>query len=512
MSAIGSHNARIAKNSVFLSIRMVVVLFITLYTTRVLLDALGVIDYGIYNVVCGFVAMFSFLNTSISNGIQRFYNFELGKNGAEGAGRVYNTSLIIQTLLALILLVLLEAVGPWYIDNKMVLPPERLPQANLVFQFAVASFVLTVLQAPFTAAVMAHEKMDFYAVISVLDAVLKLAVVIVISKTSSDRLALYGGLIFLVSVIHFLAYVIYARKSFSELRLNLKYMPELFRSMLTFSGWNIFGTLSTMFKDQGINIIMNLFFGPVVNAARGVSAQVNSGIQSFVSSLTIPVRPQVIQSFARGDFRRTLDLTYSVSKFGCFLMYLMALPISYEIDFILNIWLGGVVPEHTGSFVILVILNSFIGNLNSPVSGIVHASGKMKLYQLSTSAVSLMSVPLGYLFLKLGAEPEIALLTVFILSAVSQVVSLFVLKTVISFSIRDYLKAVMLPLLVVFAATVWVPVPLIQFMEQGWLRLVTVTVVSIAVTLPLIYYIGLNATEKRLMIDLVKKFFRRNEN
>ncbi len=512
MSTVGSHNARIARNSVFLSARMVVVLLVTLYTTRVLLDALGVVDYGIYNVVCGFVAMFSFLNTSISNGIQRFYNFELGKNGEAGAGTVYNTSLIIQTLLALILLVLLEAVGPWYIDNKMVLPPERLPEARLVFQFAVVSFVLTVLQAPFTAAVLAHERMDFYAVISVLDAVLKLAVVFLISNSSSDRLALYGALIFLVSVIHFLAYVIYARKSFSELRLNLKFIPGLFRSMLSFSGWNIFGTLSTMFKDQGVNMVMNLFFGPVVNAARGVSAQVNSGIQSFVSSLTIPVRPQVIQAYAREDFRRTLDLTYSVSKFGCFLMYLMALPISFEIDFILNVWLGGTVPEHTGSFVILVILNSFIGNLNSPISGIIHASGRMKLYQLSTSAVSLMSVPLGYLFLKLGAEPESALLTVFILSAISQVVSLFVLKTVISFSIRDYLKAVMLPLLAVFAATVWVPVPLVHFMGQGWLRFVTVTVVSVAVTLPLIYCIGLNASEKKLMADLVRKFFRSHEN
>ncbi len=474
MSNAKSNNATIARNSIFMSVRMVIVLLITLYTTRVLLTALGEIDYGVYNVVCGFVAMFSFLNTSISNGIQRFYNFELGKNGEEGANMVYNTSLIIQFILAVVLVVLIEAIGIWFVNNKMVIPPERLGASNLIFQFAIVSFVLTILQAPFTAAVIAHEKMDFYAVISVLDAVLKLAVVFAISNSSSDKLILYAVLLLAVSFIHFLAYAIYARISFREIRLNLKFIPDLFRSMLTFSGWNIFGTLSAMLKDQGVNVLLNLFFGPVVNAARAVSTQVNSGIQSFVGSLTIPVRPQVIQSYAREDYSRTLNLTYSVSKFGVFMMYLLALPICYEIDFILHIWLADTVPAHTGAFVILIVLNSFVGNLNSPISGIVHASGKMKLYQLSTSAVSLLSVPLAYMFLKLGAEPEIALLTVFVLSGIAQIVSLFVLKTIISFSIREYLRRVMMPILLVFAATVWIPLLPVMIMEQGWLRLLLV--------------------------------------
>lgn len=503
MADNSQNNKRIAKNSVFMAIRMVFVLGITLYTTRVILNILGVEDYGVYNVVCGFVSMFAFLNTSMSNGIQRFYNFELGKNGEEGANKVYNTALLIQFILAFVIVALTESFGLWYLHNKMVIPTDRMFAAEWIFQFSILSFLFIIMQAPYTASVMAHERMDFYAIVSVLDAILKLVIVFAIPLFPGDKLIVYGVLFALISVLNFILYYIYCKRNFSEIRFSRIFEKSLFRLMLGFSGWNIFGSLSGVMKEQGINLILNLFFGPVVNAARGVAQQVNGGLQSFVTNITIPVRPQVVQSYALGQQERTMRLTFCVSKLSCCCLFIVALPIMVEIDYVLKIWLVNNIPAHTPSFIFIVIFTSFILNLNAATSGVVHASGIMKWYQILGGTIGILTVPIAYLVLKYGGSPESALWVVFIMMIIVQTVSLIMLKRIVNFSLYEYTQKVIFPVFSVILTSFWIPLIPHFLLHSGFLRFLIVSIVSIFFTTLIVFCLGLNKKEK----DLAKRIF-----
>lgn len=502
-------NLRIARNSLYMAFRMVLVLLISLYTTRVTLRILGVQDYGIYNVVCGFVTMFGFLNTSMSNAIQRYFNFELGKNDTDKAENVFNTSLIIQGLLAIIIVVLAESIGPWYINNKVVLSEDRIIAAHWIFQCSVVSFTLIILRAPFTAAIVAHERMDFTALISVLDAILKLCILYLIPIFNSDKLILYGILMTLTEVINSILNYLYAKDKFIEIRLSGLFDRQMFRSMLNFASWNIFGSFAGVMKEQGINIILNLFFGPVVNAARGVANQINSGLQSFVSNLTIPVRPQVIQSYASGDINRTMRLTFSISKLSCCFLFICALPVILEIDYILRIWLGDRIPDHTNSFVIIVIMISFINNLNSAVSGVVHASGKMRNYQIITSLISLLCIPSSYFALKHGAAPEYALLSVFFAVTISQIAALLILKTIVNYKLSDYFNKVIRPFLLFAVFSSILPLCFRIFFNGGILRFLIVIISSFLACGISLYLIALNNSEKEVIKTILNGFIIR---
>lgn len=489
---------------------MVFVLCLSLYTTRVLLATLGIEDYGVYNVVCGFVSMFAFLNTSMSNGIQRFFNYEFGQNNVDGAVKVYNTALLIQFLLIIIVVVLTESLGLWYLQNKMVIPSERMVAAEWIFHFSVLSFIFVIMQAPFSAAVMAHEHMGYYALVSVIDAVLKLGIVYAIRLFQCDNLTIYGILFAVISLIDLILYYIYCKRKFPEIKVVKIFDKHFFCSMLNFSGWNIFGSLAGVIKEQGMNLVLNFFFGPVVNAARGVAQQINGGLQSFVSNITIPIRPQVVQSYAKGDFYRTMRLTYSVSKLSCCFLYLCALPVVLEINYILKIWLGDSVPEHTETFVIIVIVTSFINNLNAAVSGVIHASGKMMIYQTVSSTISMMCIPAAFLGLKLGQSPEFALLMVLAWTALSQIASLVILKSIINYSIKDYFLKVILPFLVLIIFTIW-PSSIIRFlMAEGLFRFVLVCAASMISVIIGIYFFVLNKSEKSLINELANKLIQRS--
>jgi len=498
-------NRRIAKNSILLSFRMVFVLLIGLYTTRAVLSLLGVEDYGVYNVVCGFVSMFAFLNTSMINGIQRFFNFEYGKNGEEGANKVFNTALLIQICLVIIILILTESVGVWYLHNKMVIPEGRMIAAEWIFHFSILSFVFVILQVPYGAAIMAHEQMDYYALVNIVDAVLKLAIVLIIPYLKGNYLIIYGILWSLISLFDFLMYMIYARKKFSEIRINAFFCKKTFTSMLGFSIWNLFGSLSGVMKEQGINIVMNLFFGPVVNAARGIAAQVNGGVQGFASNIMISVRPQVVQSYAKGDIVRTMSLTFSISKLSCYVLYIIALPVIIEIDYILNFWLGANIPNHTSTFILIVLFTSFVGNLNSAISNVVHASGIMRLYQIVGGVIGLLSVPVAYGALKLGGSPESAMWVAFASMTVTQINAIWILKTIVNYSIRNYIYQVLIPIFSVIITTAFIPLIPYYLMETGFIRLCVVGVISVLSVITSIYLFGLNISEKEIVVQMVKK-------
>lgn len=482
---------------------MVIVLLISLYTTRVVLKVLGVEDYGVYNVVCGFVSMFAFLNTSMSNGIQRFFNYELGKNGIEGANKVYVTSLLIQALLAFVVIVLVESFGLWYLHNKMVIPDDRVFAAEFVFQFSVLGFLFIIMQAPYTASVMAHEKMDFYAVVSILDALLKLGMVLILPYLTGDKLILYGVVMLLINIVNFLLYFIYSKRHFSEIRLKKYFEKGLFKSMLGFSGWNLFGSFSGIMQEQGINLVINFFFGPIVNAARGVAAQVNAGLEGFVNNITIPVRPQVVQSYARGDSSRMMNLTFSISKLSCCFLMMMAIPVSVEIEYVLRIWLGDNVPEHAAAFTVIVLFSSLVSNLNAAISNVVHATGNMKSYQFWSSLVKISSVPIAFVVLKYYEQPELALLVVFVCRTAGHIVGLFIVRNLVNLSLRQYLLKVVLPITLVLILTLGVSLPVHFSMDEGFIRLMVVTIVGVATAGLSLYYIALEKNERNLALQLL---------
>ena len=509
MSNNSAANKKVARNSVFMAIRMVIVMGITFYTTRVTLNVLGVEDYGIYNVVCGFVSMFTFLNTSISNGIQRFYNFELGTTGPEGANRVYCTSVLIQTILAIVIVLVAELFGVWYIENKIVLDAERLTAAHWIFQSSLFSFLFVFFGAPYAAAIMAHEDMDFTAFVSVLNSALRLIIVFIVPVLCIDQLITYGLLMALVEVICFACNYIYANRHYKEIVFNFTYDKIMFKSMLSFSGWNVFGTFGNIIKEQGVNLIMNLFFGPVVNAARGIASQVAGGLQNFVGNLTVPVRPQVTQSYAQGDYRRTLNLTYSVSKLSCCFLFLISLPILVELDYLLGLWLGTNVPDHTSSFIVIIVINAFVNNLNAATSGIVHSSGKMKSYQLSGCVINLISLPLAYMILYFGYSAEWALIMTLAISILGQYVAIHITKRIIAFSFIDYCTEILFPFLKIVPIPIVAAIMIVNSFEQGFFRLILNAIVTTTISTGIIYKIALKDGERDLIKSVIRSIIRK---
>lgn len=502
---MANQNTTIAKNTLFLSLRMVFVLFVSLYTSRVFLNVLGVEDYGISNVVAGFVSMFSFLNTSLANAIQRFYNAELGKNGSKGITKVYNTSLVIQGIIALFVVALLESVGLWYLYEKMVIPSDRFEVAFWLYQFSTISAAVVIMQSPFTAAVMAYERMNTYAVISILEVILKLGFALALPYISIDRLLMYGAFYMVLSILTFLSYFIYSKKEFKELHFQRSYKKSMFKDMISFSGWNLCGTFACMIREQGLNMVLNIFFGPIVNAARGVAYQVSGALQGFVSNLSLAAKPQMVQSFATGDSSRTIKLMYTMSKFSFIFLFVLSVPVIFNIDYILHLWLGNVVPDHAANFVILVIITNFMNNLNAPLSNVVYATGKMRNYEVTFSVINLLIIPISFIVLKLGAPAEMAFIVYLVMTVFVQIGCLLVIQTLTKISLSDYFMSLIVPIVIVACITL----PLIYiinfYLQQNLIGIVIEYIVITLLSSVLFYYVVLDSTEKKFVYNIIYK-------
>lgn len=506
---MANQNTTIAKNTLFLSLRMVFVLFVSLYTSRVFLNVLGVEDYGISNVVAGFVSMFSFLNTSLANGIQRFYNAELGKNGKEGLTKVYNTSLLIQGVIALCVVVLLESVGLWYLYEKMVIPEDRFNVAFWLYQFSTISAAVVIMQSPFTAAVMAYEKMNTYAIISILDVVLKLGFALALPYISIDKLLMYGAFYMILSFFDFLLYFIYCKKKFQELHFRRLYNKRMFKDMISFSGWNLCGTFACMAREQGLNMVLNIFFGPVVNAARGVAYQVSGALQGFVSNLSLAAKPQMVQSFATGDSSRTMKLMYTMSKLSFIFLFVLSVPIILNIDYILHLWLGNVVPEHAANFVVLVIITNFLNNLNAPLSNVVYATGDMRNYEITFSVINLLIIPFSFFFLRLGAPAEAAFVVYLVMTIFVQIGCLLVIRSLVKMSLFHYFKTLIIPIAVIVGVTLPLMFGLHNMLSGGLMSIGAEYLIVTFLASIIFYYCALDASEKSIVNKIISKLAKR---
>lgn len=507
--SISKENNRIAKNTLFLYIRMLFVLIVSLYTSRVVLNTLGVVDFGVFNVVAGFVTMFSFLNTSLVGAIQRYYNYEGAKYGDEGIRNVYNTALFIQSLLAIIVVLLLETFGLWYVNNVMVIPVDRLDVAKFLFHTSVLSTAIVIMQIPYSAAVVSFEKMDYYAVVGIIDVILKLLIVIALPYLPYDKLFVYALLSLLIAVADFLLYFIYSKRHFVALRFKRMFDRTLFRSMLSFSGWNVVGTFSTMAYTQGLNLLLNFFFGPIVNAARGVAAQVMNAIHGFSINITVAFRPQLVESYAKGNYGKTRQFLFIESKICFIMLLLLSLPVILEIKYILHLWLGDAVPEYTEIFTVLVLVQMLMSAFNPAFTQISHATGKVKLFQLATSALALLILPLSYFVLKTGAEPYSVFLVTIVMTLATLFVCMLVVKKIFPYSIREYCVQVLFPCLMVSVLVPVLPLLICYYMEPSFIRLLIVVGVCSILIIFLSYLIILRAKEREVVKGYVRGLIKR---
>lgn len=485
---------------------MIIVMGITLYTTRALLTALGVEDYGVYNVVCGFVSMFSFLNTSMANGTQRFYNYEIGKNGESGVSKIFSHAVVIQLVMALVILFFVETFGVWYLCKKMVIPDGRIGAAMWIFQFSMIQLFLVMVTVPYSAAVMAYEKMDFYAIVSIIDAILKLIIVLMLPYAPMDTLVYYGALMTLISVLNYVLNWGYSKRCFKSITFQTEWDKSLFSSMLSFSGWNIFGSVSHMMQSQGVNLILNAFWGTVVNAANGVASQVNSAVNSLTSGFVTAVRPQMIKSYASGNIDYLRKMYYSVSKLTFYLVMILAVPLIGEIETILDIWLGtGKYPEMTAIFCQLTMFMTLCNSYATPTSIIIHATGKMKKFQIFVSTVTLMIIPIAYVAAKLGCDAPLIIFLSAMVTIAAQITRLILIKEQVDFPVWDYCKKVFAPSWCVLAISLIVAIILHSTTPHHIIWSIFRMGVSVLLSCVTIYLIGINKSEKQLVQSFVKK-------
>ena len=495
---------RIARNTIYLYIRTFVMMIVSLYTSRVTLQVLGEEDFGIYNLVAGFVVLFGFLNYAMERATLRFLLVEKGGGTPESMNKVFNVAISSHIMIAGIVLVLAETIGLWYVNAQMEISPERLTAANWIFQFSIISLIFVVLQIPYSAAILAYERMDFYAIISIVDAFIKLAFTMLLPYLNGDRLVEYGFMIMAVSILNFICYYLYCHNKFPNLRFNKSFNKQLFKSMLQFSGWNVFGSFAYVVKGQGVNVLLNAFFGVAVNAANGIAMQVSSAIQTFASNLIIAFKPQLTQSYAKGDYERAEQLMFSMSKISYVLMSIIAIPIMIEMDYVLNIWLKGNIPGHTATFTILTIIAIMIGVFNTPVTQMIHASGQMKKYQLATSIVICSILPISWIFLKLGYGATSVFIITILIVLINQVVCLQVLHSIFKFSISKYIKEVIVPCILVTTASLFITPYISKVLTPSIWRFIIVTLINLLIV-GVLFYLSMNSSEKQIIKSYIHK-------
>ena len=494
---------RIAKNTALLYVRMFLIMAVTLYTSRVILNVLGVEDYGIYNVVGGVVVMFSFLNNAMSTATQRFLNFELGKSNIQGVERVFSMSMTAHITIALLMIFFAETLGLWILNSYLNIPPERMKAAQWVYQLSLLTLCVNVLRVPYNASIIAYEKMSFYAYVSIVEVILKLAIVFLLQYAVWDRLIYYAFLLLCVTVVINAVYRYYCRKTFTTCRYHYFWDSSLYKELMSFSGWSLFGSVANVGVQQGIGILLNIFIGVVTNAALGIANQVNGAINQFVSNFQIAFRPQLVKSYAAGNRDYFLSLIFQSSRFSYLLLFLLALPICICTPFILKLWLG-IVPEYTVSFCRWMIVFSLIDAISAPLWMSVQAIGRIRNYQILMSILICLNLPFSYGALLLGVSANWVLIIRAIINALTYVVRIFYLKKKIALPIKQYVHEVVTKTGLV--SLVALPIPLLcDYYLEGWMGFLITMFVSFCVTGVLTYYVGMKSEERRFLINKKKK-------
>ena len=497
-------NKRIAKNTIFLYIRTFVSMLVSLYTSRKILEVLGVEDFGIFNVVGGIISLMSFINGSMSVATQRYLTYELGR-GVEGQfNKVFNIAVYIHTIIAVIVLIAAETVGVWFVNTQLNIPVSRMNAANWVFQASILTTILGILQTPYNAAIISHERMHVYAYVGLGETFAKLVIVLGLFYYPHDRLAIWGFALFSIQLCSSLIYRIYCIKKFNNCRLKRDaWDSQLAKSMLGFTGWNMFGTVAWTLKDQGASVLLNIFGGPAINAARGVSMQVTSAVQNLTQGFQSAVNPQLIKNYAADEMDATCCLLCQSSKISYFLLFVIALPVMLEIDFILELWLVEV-PQMSPLFTQIIIVEALFSTFGSPMITTLMATGNIKWYQIVVGSLLLLNIPVAYMLLR-GGFPIVTPLVVsatFIL--LGNAARFFFCNKLLGLSAKQYSKCVLFPIVAVTVLSVIPPICIHVTMAEGWRRLLLTTLTSCLTISVLIYTIGLTASERAFVVSWLK--------
>lgn len=499
-----SSNKRIAKNSLMLYFRVLFLLFINLYTSRVILQALGVEDYGIYNAVAGFITMFSMISGSMAGAISRFITYILGLGDIDKLKRVFNTSFFILLIISLVIVLLVEMIGVWFLNNHMTIPTERIVAANWVLQFSLATFVINLLSTPYNAELIAHERMTAFAYIGLIEGSAILGVAFLVKYSPIDSLIYYSALMCIVAISIRMIYSTYCSKIFPECKLCWIFDKKLFHEMFSFAGWNFIGFGSGLLREHGINLLFNLYFGPVVNAARGLASQVNTALTKFSESFYTAVLPQITIKYAEKDIDGSHRIVIWSSRFAFFLLLIIALPILFETRYILYLWLGNI-PEHTIAFVRIITLFFLLESFSKPLIILMLATGDIKKYQIYVGTLNMLNFPFAWLLLELGFSSEIAQSSILLFSVIALFLRMMMLNKITNFPISYFTRNCLVRSLNVFALCCILPSYICLVYQESILRFVVSTVIGILVSIIIIATIGLDKQERNFIHNFILK-------
>lgn len=502
-------NKRIAKNSIMLYIRMIIAMIIGLYTSRVVLAQLGVTDFGIYNVVGGVVSLFAVLNSAMASSTQRYLTFELGRNDLNKVNIVFNTGVQIHLFIALIVIFLIETIGLWFLNNEIKIPADRMDAARWVFQFSVLSMAVSFLNVPYTALIIAYERMSAFAYISIVEVLLKLGIAFLLVVSPFEKLKFYAVLTFICPLIIRGCYWAYCRKHFVVSKLRKIFMPKLFKEMSSFAGWGLFGQLAAMGSTQGINVLLNIFFGPVVNAARGIAVQVQAAVSQFAINFQTAVNPQITKSYASSKFSEMHELMCRSSKFSFFLLLALGLPIMIEAPFILNIWLTEV-PENTVTFIRIILWITIIDSVANPLMSAAAASGKIKVYQSVVGGLLLAIIPIAYIVLKLGGNPASVFIVHLIICCAAFITRLYIVASLIHLSPALFIKKVVVKCILISIVSSISPLAVYFLTKECLLINISIMLIAFLSVILTSYYLGLDCQEKIYLKQLIDKIRRKS--
>lgn len=501
-------NKRVAKNTLFLYIRMLLVMVVSIYTSRVVLDVLGVSDYGIYNVVGGVVTFLGFLNSSMANAVQRFLSFELGKSDTEATARVFSISLMSHIGIAFLFFAVLECAGPWFLNSYMMISPERLEAAHFVLQCSIITALFSFIQVPYNAIIIAKEKMDIYAYVGILEVVLRLLVVYLLQISDFDRLEFYAVLQMLITVGILLFNMVYCRWTFLEARFRYIKDKATFKAIFGFAVWNLIGEFSWAMTGQGVNIILNIFCGTVVNAARGIADQVNAAVMRFVNNFQTALNPQIIKTYSANQVSEMNNLLSFGSRFSFYLLLLLSLPLLLEMNFILNFWLVEV-PDYAVAFCQWVLVCSLVSIVTNLFSQVIRATGNIRNYQVSTACVQLLNFPLSYLLLYNHLSPVFTMVIATFIQIVIGVMRIIFVRKMVNYFVSLFLKDIFFPILKVTVCSVVVPMFVVCVYTDGIVRFMTICLLSAVSVLLSSYYWGMEQSERDKILKLSHQYLNK---
>lgn len=502
-------NRRIAKNTLILYVRMLFTMVLGLYTSRLVLNTLGVTDYGIYNVVGGIITLLGFINNSMSSASSRFLTFELGTGNIERQKKVFGQSLFIHLLIAILVAFLGETIGLWFVYEKINIPVERFFSAIVVYHVSVATAFFNIICVPYSALIIAHEKMRAFAYITILDAVLKLVILFVLMMLPYDKLIIYSILLFIVQILIQIIYISYSLNNFQESKNWFAWDRCLFREMFSFACWSMFGNLAVTLFSQGLNVLINIFFGPAVNAARGIAVQVQGLVGRFIENFQMALNPQITKQYASGEIISMHRLIFMSSKYSFFLMMLLSLPLLINTDYVLRLWLK-TVPEYTVIFVRIMLFISIMGTLSNPLIVSAQATGRIRVYQQVVGGILLGILPVAYIFLKSGAPVYSVFIVHLVFTLIAHCARVYMIRPMIKLSIREYVHKVVIRVcgVLIFSATISIP---LSMLHEGvsFITFMLDTLICMIVSLIVIFYIGMDKVEKEFLILKFKEVIRK---